>query len=188
MLKPWLAQYDSDVPPSLAPYPERTLLDYLDDLAAKHAEKPALLFKGRTVTFGELQAESDAFAAALVGLGVRPRDRVALVLPNAPQFQCETGRVLTEKRPNQRVYKVKLEGGQIWVELPDPAEAPTPDIGATPAFSKRPRAARLARRSGRDSTSPIWIAAWPVPLEPAWTRRISPACSSASASAAQAVL
>jgi ferredoxin-nitrite reductase len=52
------------------------------------------------------------------------------------QFQCKTGRVLTEKRPNQRVYKVKLDGGQIWVELPDPAEVSTPDVGATPAESE----------------------------------------------------
>jgi long-chain acyl-CoA synthetase len=90
--KPWLPHYDPDVPPSLAPYPDRTLLDYLDDLAAAHGRAPALLFKGTSVTYGELQAQSDAFAAALVSLGVRPRDRVALVLPNAPQFfVCEFG-------------------------------------------------------------------------------------------------
>src|SRR5687768_8140866 len=89
---PWLAHYDSDVPKSLAPYPERTLLDYLDDLALNHAKEPALLFKGTTMSYGELQAQSDAFAAALVELGVRPRDRVAVVLPNSPQFfVCEFG-------------------------------------------------------------------------------------------------
>lgn len=90
--KPWLTHYDPDVPHTLAPYPDRTLLDYLDELARDHADKPALLFKGTTLTYGQLQAESDAFAAALVELGVRPRDRVALVLPNAPQFfVCEFG-------------------------------------------------------------------------------------------------
>ena len=90
--KPWLAHYDADVPASVAPYPDRTLLDYLDDLATDHGRKPALLFKGTSLTYGELQAQSDAFAAALVELGVRPRDRVAVVLPNAPQFFiCEFG-------------------------------------------------------------------------------------------------
>jgi long-chain acyl-CoA synthetase len=90
--KPWLAAYDPDVPASVAPYPERTLLDYLDDLAASHGRHRALLFKGTSLSYGELQAQSDAFAAALVELGVRPRDRVALVLPNAPQFfVCEFG-------------------------------------------------------------------------------------------------
>jgi long-chain acyl-CoA synthetase len=90
--KPWLQHYDPDVPQSLAPYPERTLLDYLDNLAGEHAHKAALLFKGASMTYGRLQAESDAFAAALVAMGVRPGARVALILPNAPQFfVCEFG-------------------------------------------------------------------------------------------------
>lgn len=92
MAKPWLAHYDPDVPHTLAPYPERTLLDYLDDHARDYGPRAALLFKGAAMTYGRLQAESTAFAAALVAMGVRPRDRVALVLPNAPQFfVCEIG-------------------------------------------------------------------------------------------------
>jgi long-chain acyl-CoA synthetase len=83
---PWLAHYDSDVRPSLEPYPEKTLLDYLKALAAEHGDKPALLFKGATVSYARLEAESDAFGAALAAMGVRKGDRVALVLPNCPQF------------------------------------------------------------------------------------------------------
>jgi long-chain acyl-CoA synthetase len=84
--KPWLAQYDADVPHSLHPYPEKTLLDYLDSLAGEQPSRPALLFKGTEVSYGQLQRESDAFAAALAALGVRHGDRVALILPNCPQF------------------------------------------------------------------------------------------------------
>src|SRR6187431_2711509 len=84
--RPWLAHYDSDVPPSLAPYPEKTLLDYLAPLARDHGAKPALLFKGATFSYAELESQSDAFAAALAALGIRPGDRVALLLPNCPQF------------------------------------------------------------------------------------------------------
>jgi long-chain acyl-CoA synthetase len=84
--KPWLAHYDADVRPSLAPYPEKTLIDYLDLLAREHGSKTALLFKGTTVTYAELQQQSDAFAAGLAALGVRKGDRVALLLPNCPQF------------------------------------------------------------------------------------------------------
>jgi long-chain acyl-CoA synthetase len=83
---PWLRHYDSDVKPSLEPYPEKTLLDYLTALATDHGDKPALLFKGATVSYARLQAESDAFGAALVEMGVRKGDRVALLLPNCPQF------------------------------------------------------------------------------------------------------
>jgi long-chain acyl-CoA synthetase len=84
--KPWLAHYDDDVKPSLAPYPDTTLLDYLDRLARHHGSKAALLFKGTEVSFRQLELESNACAAALWELGVRPGDRVALLLPNCPQF------------------------------------------------------------------------------------------------------
>jgi long-chain acyl-CoA synthetase len=82
----WLAHYDADVRPSLAPYPDKTLIDYLDQLASAHGDRPALLFKGATMNYGHLQADSTAFAVALTALGVRKGDRVALVLPNSPQF------------------------------------------------------------------------------------------------------
>jgi long-chain acyl-CoA synthetase len=85
-VKPWLVHYDSDVPPTLVPYPDLTLVDYLTELARDHAAKVALLFKGTSVSYGQLEAESTAFAAALWSLGVRKGDRVALLLPNCPQF------------------------------------------------------------------------------------------------------
>ncbi len=83
---PWLAQYDADVPRSLQPYPDKTLLDYLSALARDHASKPALLFKGAEVSYAQLHRESDLFAAALAAIGVKKGDRVALILPNCPQF------------------------------------------------------------------------------------------------------
>ena len=83
---PWLGHYDPGVPPTLAPYPSRTLLDYVADAAREHPDSPALLFKGATLTYAALERLSDAFAAAFAGLGVRRGDRVALLLPNCPQF------------------------------------------------------------------------------------------------------
>jgi long-chain acyl-CoA synthetase len=85
-VKPWLTHYDSDVRPSLSPYPDKTLLDYLAALARDNSNATALLFKGRIVSYGQLERESTAFAAALWDLGVRKGDRVAILLPNCPQF------------------------------------------------------------------------------------------------------
>ena len=85
-MKPWLAHYDRDVPHSLTPYPDLTLVDYLSKLAREHGDKTALLFKGSTVSYGQLDATSTALSAALWKLGVRKGDRVALLLPNCPQF------------------------------------------------------------------------------------------------------
>jgi long-chain acyl-CoA synthetase len=85
-VKPWLAHYDGDVAHSLVPYPNLTLVDSLSTLARDHADKTALLFKGSTMSYGQLDALSTAFSAALFSLGVRKGDRVALLLPNCPQF------------------------------------------------------------------------------------------------------
>jgi long-chain acyl-CoA synthetase len=82
----WLGHYDAGVPATVGPYPERTLLDDLAEAVGERPGAPAALFKGRTVTYGELDRRSDAFAAALAGLGVAKGDRVALLLPNCPQF------------------------------------------------------------------------------------------------------
>jgi long-chain acyl-CoA synthetase len=84
--KPWLAHYDPGMPGTLAPYPARLIHDYLRDTARERPEHPAIIFKGRRIGCAELERESDHFAAGLSALGVRKGDRVALVLPNVPQF------------------------------------------------------------------------------------------------------
>lgn len=84
--KPWLRHYDAGVAPTLAPYPTRLIFDYLTDSARDRPDHPALLFKGRSISCLELDRLSDAFAAALAQLGVRKGERVALLMPNSPQF------------------------------------------------------------------------------------------------------
>jgi len=83
---PWLAHYDPDVPATLGSYPDRTILDYLADAAAARPNHPALLFKGTTITYGQLAEASDACAAGFASIGVRRGDRIGLLLPNCPQF------------------------------------------------------------------------------------------------------
>ncbi|HUF30584.1 MAG TPA: AMP-binding protein, partial [Gemmatimonadaceae bacterium] len=84
--RPWLAHYDEGVPASLDPYPDLTLVDFLSATARDEPEHPVVLFKGASVTAARLERLSNAFAAALLDLGVTPGDRVALLLPNCPQF------------------------------------------------------------------------------------------------------
>ena len=82
----WLEHYDRGVPATLEPYPNRTLLSYVKEAAAQRPQHPALLFKGNRISYEELERLSDSFAAGLVALGVSKGDRVALLLPNCPQF------------------------------------------------------------------------------------------------------
>src|SRR6476619_6340794 len=83
---PWLARYDADVPTTLEPYPQRTLVDVVAAHARTQPERPAMQFKGARVSYAQLERLSDACAAAFSALGVRRGDRVGLLLPNCPQF------------------------------------------------------------------------------------------------------
>ena len=82
----WFKNYDKGVPYTLAPYPERTLVDVISESASQRPKHPALLFQGSTVSYSELEHLSHAFANVLIDLGVKPGDRVALVVPNTPQL------------------------------------------------------------------------------------------------------
>jgi long-chain acyl-CoA synthetase len=83
---PWFRHYDEGVPKTLMPYPKRTLLDYITDAANEHPDEPALLFKGSSISYAELEKHSNVLAEVLVKMGVKKGDRVSLLLPNCPQF------------------------------------------------------------------------------------------------------
>ncbi|MFN2520905.1 MAG: long-chain fatty acid--CoA ligase [Candidatus Limnocylindria bacterium] len=83
--RPWTRHYDAGVPASLV-YPEVTLTAMLGATADAYPKATATVFFGRRRSYGSLRARVDAFAAGLQGLGLRPGERVALVLPNCPQF------------------------------------------------------------------------------------------------------
>ena len=82
---PWLKHYDKGVPYTLQPYPEFTLLDVVSDTVRQRPDHTAIIFKGKRLSYSALEKLSDAFANALVALGVKKGDRVALLLPNSPQ-------------------------------------------------------------------------------------------------------
>ncbi len=83
--RPWLASYESHVPPSLD-YPAITLPAALEATARRAPDLPAMIFKGTRISYRKHNLNVDRFAAALQGLGVRKGDRVAVHLPNCPQF------------------------------------------------------------------------------------------------------
>jgi long-chain acyl-CoA synthetase len=83
--KPWLKNYEPHVPPTLE-YPETPIPVILREKAAQYPDHPIIIFKGRTIRFGDFDQMVDRFAVALQGLGVQRGDRVAIHLPNCPQF------------------------------------------------------------------------------------------------------
>ncbi|MBN1583656.1 MAG: AMP-binding protein, partial [Anaerolineae bacterium] len=85
MDRPWFKFYDEHVPHSIT-YPEITIEQALTASAAKTPDAVATIIKGGKLTYAELDALVDRMAAALQALGVKKGDRVALHLPNCPQF------------------------------------------------------------------------------------------------------
>lgn len=113
--RPWLKFWPEGIPQSIE-YPEAALHELLRASARGHPEKTAIIFEGRTLTFRELDALSDRFAAALRGTGIKQGDKVALFLPNIPQFvisfygALKAGAVVVPCNP---LYKERELGYQL---------------------------------------------------------------------------
>ncbi len=83
-MKPWYAHYDPGVPKE-APRP-KPLPQALEETATRFPDRVALEFLGRSLTYRELWRQVQAFAKGLQAAGVEPGERVAIMLPNSPQF------------------------------------------------------------------------------------------------------
>ena len=82
---PWLAAYPAGVPADFE-FPQVPLTRLLDDAAGAFPSGVAISYAGRDITYRQLVIDVDRFAGALRQLGVQAGDRVAIVLPNCPQF------------------------------------------------------------------------------------------------------
>ena len=84
--RPWFSSYPPDVPHTLEPYPGLSVFGMLETSARTHGDAPALAWFGRKISYARLLREVERCSAALAGLGVGKGDRVALVMPNCPQY------------------------------------------------------------------------------------------------------
>ena len=84
-IKPWHKNWPPNVPKTIA-YPEVPLHELLREAAKKHPDQTAIFYLGTKITYKELDQYTDKFATALHNLGVRKGDRVAVYLPNIPQY------------------------------------------------------------------------------------------------------
>jgi len=85
MEKPWLQHYEEAVPQTVK-YPQETLSILLQEAVEQYAQESAISFFGRTLNYCRLNRLVDQFAAVLHRLGVGKGDRVAIILPNLPQY------------------------------------------------------------------------------------------------------
>jgi long-chain acyl-CoA synthetase len=83
--KPWFKFWPEDVPRHIE-YPSVPLSEFLRKTAEKNPNQTAIIYFDKGITYRELDQASDRFAAALAALEVKKGDKVAIFLPNIPQF------------------------------------------------------------------------------------------------------
>ncbi len=83
--KPWLKHYPQGVV-DVVDIPALSVPDLFDQMAEKFADKTALIFYGKKISYAKLREEVNRFATALADLGVAKGDTVALYLLNCPQY------------------------------------------------------------------------------------------------------
>lgn len=107
--RPWLTNYSKDTPHTI-PIPRQPLHRFLESTAASLPRRTATIFYGKTLTYDQLNRRTNQLAHALINMGVKPGDRVMIVLPNTPQMIM--------------AYYATLKAGGV-VVLPNPdADAP----------------------------------------------------------------
>ena len=83
--KPWIKHYDKGVPHHID-YPEINISQFLDDIADEFGGKTAIWFMKNKINYKKFKDNADRLATALVNLGVKKGDVVAIMIPNFPQF------------------------------------------------------------------------------------------------------
>jgi long-chain acyl-CoA synthetase len=109
------------------PHGEIAISEYLRAWAAEQPDKAAIVFYGREISFAELDRLSDRCAALLHCYGVRQSDRVAVMLPNCPQFHIvffgilKLGAVHVPINPlfkeHELIYELNDAGARIIIVL-----------------------------------------------------------------------
>ncbi|WP_397411800.1 AMP-binding protein [Polaromonas sp.] len=94
MDKFWLKSYPEGVPHDIDPEQFRSLNQLLEDSFRKNASRPFSVCMDRWMSYGELDDLSSALGAWLQHLGLEPGARVAIMLPNIPQFAVTMAGIL----------------------------------------------------------------------------------------------
>jgi len=94
MNRPWLAHYPDGVPSDVQPENHRSLAALLEDSFRHNARQPVTVCMERWMSYGELDEYSTALGAWLQSCGLEPGARVAIMLPNVPQFLVAMAAVL----------------------------------------------------------------------------------------------
>ena len=92
--RPWLAAYPQGVPADIDPTQYPSLVALMEEAFQRYGSRVAYTFMGKEVTFAQTDALSRAMGAYLQGLGLAKGERVAIMMPNVPQYPVVVAAVL----------------------------------------------------------------------------------------------
>ena len=92
--RPWLNAYPEGVPDDIDASAYSSLVGLMEESFRRYADRPAYIFMGQKMSFGETDRLSQVFAAYLQGLGLAQGDRVAIMMPNVPQYPIAVAAIL----------------------------------------------------------------------------------------------
>ena len=140
--RPWLAAYSPGVPPDIDPSRYVSLVALMEESFRDFADRPAYSFMGTEITYAETDRLSQSFAAYLQGLGLARGDRVAIMMPNVPQYPVAVAAILRAGyvvvnvnplyTPRELEHQMKDSGSKAIVILENFARTLEQCIAATP--------------------------------------------------------
>ncbi len=92
--RPWLKAYPPGVPADIDASQYASLVALMDESFSKYASRVAYSFMGKDITFAQTDSLSMAFGAYLQTLGLAKGDRVAIMMPNVPQYPVAVAAIL----------------------------------------------------------------------------------------------
>jgi len=90
----WLKSYPEGVPADIDPGIYPSLVALMEEGFKKYASRVAYSFMGKDITYAQTDALSSQFAAYLQSLGLVRGDRVAIMMPNVPQYPVAVAGIL----------------------------------------------------------------------------------------------
>ena len=124
--RPWVKSYGKHTPHTV-PIPRQPLYKFLEAAADNVPKRTATIFYGTRLTYQQLEWQVNQVAHALHGLGIRPGDRVMVVLPNMPQMivayyaTLKIGGVVVLPNPDADgpaiIAQVRETGAQVLITL-----------------------------------------------------------------------
>lgn len=140
--RPWLNAYPPGVPAEIDPAQYQSLVQLMEESFRRFADRPAYSFMGKEVGYAQTDTMSKALAAYLQSLGLTKGDRVAIMMPNVPQYPVAVAAILRAGlvvvnvnplyTPRELEHQLKDSGSKAIIIIENFARTLQQCIAATP--------------------------------------------------------